>query len=210
MQKIKVYGERNSGTIYLEWLLLKNMEITIPDDFIYGWKHRVAPSGDELIDWIKSDIVYLCLVKNPYSWLISMHKRPYNHEILRKTHFSEFIRFSYGDYRNPMVMWNIKNRSYLEMEKYVDRHMMVRYEDLLAEPKDSLIRIAEKFGLPRPGLFKNIKNLLTNNHGVNKRRFHSDYYLEEKWREKLKPEYIEYINRFLDFELMDKLGYEKL
>jgi len=210
MEKVKVYGERNSGTIYLEWLLVKNLEVGVLDDYIFGWKHRVAPGKEEIEEMIKGNVPYICLVKNPYSWLLSMHKRPYHHESLRKVSFTEFLKYSYGDYRNPIVMWNKKNRSYVEMGNYSDNHIVVKYEDLLKDPKQQLTLLSEKFGFQKPGLFKNIHNLLTNSHGVNKRRFHADYYIKEAWRKKLNNDHIKYINQFLDEDLLSILGYNKI
>ncbi|MBN3036280.1 MAG: hypothetical protein JW861_11910 [Bacteroidales bacterium] len=207
MKKVKIYGERNSGTIYLEWLINKNLDVRIEEGFEYGWKHRMAPDKDELSDELKKNVVFLCIVKNPYSWLLSIHKRPYQHEVLKELSFTEFIRYSYGDYRNPVVMWNTKNRSYLAMADYVEHHAMICYEDLLREPKERLEEIAVKFGFEKPGLFRNIQNILTNSHGINKQRFHSDYYLKERWRVKLNNDHIRYINSFLDTDLVRELKY---
>ena len=113
MRFIKIYGEQNSGTIYLEWLLNKNLDTTLLDSYEFGWKHRMAPSEDELTDKIKQEVLFLCLVKNPYSWLISMHKRPYHHESLRKLSFFDFLKYSYGDYRNQ---WRINHAKQLITE----------------------------------------------------------------------------------------------
>jgi hypothetical protein len=210
MNKIKIYGERNSGTIYLEWLIHKNLVAEVVEGFEFGWKHRIAPAQDELSDLMKNEILFLCLVKNPYSWLLSMHKRPYQHEILKDINFSEFIRYSYGDYKNPVVLWNMKNRSYMELGKNVRQHMIVKYEDILRDPKTKLDQIAEKFSIEKPGLFINIQKLLTNKHGIRNEKFHTEYYLKETWRKKLHRDQINYINNFLDQDLMQKFDYPLL
>ena len=85
-KKVKVFGERNSGTIYLEKLLVKNFKVDIADYFTLGWKHRLAPHKEEL-DKIEDDIIYLILVKNPYAWLRSMHRKPYHQEQLKQTQY---------------------------------------------------------------------------------------------------------------------------
>jgi len=209
MKQIKVYGERNTGTIYLEWLLKKNFDIQIPDTPKAGWKHRLAPSQEE-INSLENEIYYVCLVKNPYSWLLSMHKRPYMHEELKKLSFDEFLQYSYGDYRNPIVMWNKKNKSYIEMSNYARYHIMVKYEDLLQNISNPLNSIAKTFNMDVPDLYKNIQNLLTNSRRISSRKFHHDYYLKEKWRHSLSTKQIELINDFLDKDLMDKLNYSYL
>ena len=210
MTLVKVYGERNSGTIYLEWLLRNNLEITIDGSPEFGWKHRLAPSEEELSDESKKQVVFVCLVKNPYSWLLSMHKRPYHHESLRELSFSDFLKYSYGDYRNPIVMWNTKIKSYVDLGNYVDNYMFIKYEDTLADFKKTINDFAERFTLRKPELYKNIKNQLSNRNGVISQHFHLDYYLEEKWRKRLRSHHIEHVNRFLDKDLMEKFNYSYL
>lgn len=210
MKQIKIYGERNSGTIYLEWLINKNFEIELLKNDETGWKHRLAPSKEEIEYDLNPEIYYLCLVKNPYSWLLSMHKRPYQHEELRKLRFRDFLKYSYGDYRNPIMMWNLKNRSYLELGNYTKNHIFFRYEDFLESIAEPLNTIASKFGIAKPPFYKNIHVLLTNSHGISKNKFHAEYYTEEIWKEKLNPDHIETINQFLDKDLMNKLEYSFL
>lgn len=207
MRFIKIYGEQNSGTIYLEWLLKKNLDATLLDSFDFGWKHRIAPMEDELTDKMKAEVLFLCLVKNPYSWLISMHKRPYFHESLRKLSFLDFLKYSYGDYRNPVVMWNLKNSSYLSLGTYVKFHEILRYEDILMDPSGFINTTADKYDFPKPTLFKNIPNLLTNSHGMKSQKFHKEYYLTEEWRKNLRHDHVQQINEWLDKDLIKKLNY---
>ena len=210
MRFIKIYGEQNSGTIYLEWLLNKNLDTTLLDSYEFGWKHRIAPSEDELTEKIKQEVLFLCLVKNPYSWLISMHKRPYHHESLRKLSFLDFLKYSYGDYRNPIVMWNTKNASYVKMSDFVKFHEIIKYEDILMDPAGFVNKMAEKYGFSKPPIFKNMSNLLTNSHGIKSQKFHKEYYLTEEWRKNLRHDHVKQINDWLDQSLMEKLNYSIL
>ena len=210
MRRLKIYGEQNSGTIYLYWLIKRNLDVELDESPVLGWKHRLAPSEDEIPEENKESTLFVCLVKNPYSWLLSMHKRPYHHESLKKLSFSDFLKYSYGDYRNPIVMWNKKSRSYVELGNYVNNHALIRYEDLLADITTTLNAIADKFGIDKPELYKNIKNLLSNSHGIRSQKFHRDYYMEEKWKKALRPHHTEQINRFLDEDLMKHFDYQIL
>ncbi|MCB0807331.1 MAG: hypothetical protein KDC05_16175 [Bacteroidales bacterium] len=210
MKKVKIYGQQNSGTIYLEWLIKRNLDVELDESPELGWKHRLAPEKDEIPDQHRESTLFICLVKNPYSWLLSMHKRPYFHESLKKLSFTDFTRFSFGDYRNPVVMWNKKIGSFVELGDYVNHHTMVRYEDLLTDIAGSLNNLTEKFGIPKPTIYKDIKNLLTNSHGIKTQKFHRDFYLEEKWKKALRPQHLENINGFLDKDLMHTLNYEIL
>lgn len=210
MKQIKIYSERNTGAIYMEWLVKANLSVNIIDSFELGWKHRVAPSEEELSNELKKNVLYLCLVKNPYSWAISMHKRPYLHEVVKSLGFTDFLKYSFGDYRNPVIMWNTKNKSYLKMADYVDHHEVIKYEDLLINPHKILFDISEKHNFKINGVFRNINNLLTHSHGMRKRQFHNEYYINEEWKKQLHPRHIESINKYLDSELMNKLNYKYL
>ncbi len=206
-KKIKVFGERNSGTIYLEKLLRKNFKVQVLDYYTLGWKHRLAPSETEISSQ-DSSIIYLILVKNPYSWLRSMYRKPYHQEELKRLDFNEFIEFPYGDYANPVIMWNTKYASYLNLENYVENIAFLKYEDLLKFPEKTLNDIKNRFDLtPSMYWFSDIQNQLTNNHGELKKKFHKNYYLQEKWKSEYSPELFNLVNKHLDKNLMTTFGY---
>lgn len=139
-----------------------------------------------------------------------MHKRPYHHESLKELSFSDFLKYSYGDYRNPIIMWNTKYKSYLELGNHVDNHLIIKYEDALVDIKECLNRFSEKFDVSKPEFYKNIKNLLTNKHGIKSQKFHKDFYVQEKWKKNLRSHHVEQINKYLDKDLMEKFNYSYL
>jgi hypothetical protein len=210
MKTIKIFGERNTGTIYLEWLLTNNLAVNLSTTPDLGWKHRLAPGQDELTEPHSSETIFLCLVKNPYSWLLSMHKKPYLHEELRKLSFSEFLNYSYGDYRNPIVMWNKKNQSYLDLQNVVKKHKLIRYEDLIDDYKKIMVDICGSFEIENPVFFKNMHNLISNSRGVTGTKFHTDFYRKERWRNALRTNHIDQINTYIDPSLMRTFNYELL
>ena len=207
MTKIKIYGIENSGSIYLEWLIKYNLGIALDTDFELGWKHRLAPSQGEISSYHKQNTIFICLVKNPYTWLLSTHKRPYGHECLKKLNFGDFIRFSYGDYRNPVILWNKKNDSYLQMKNYVDNFMLINYEDLLIDPKKVIQTIADKTEQKMPVFFKNMQYILSRKNGKTNHHFHTDHYLKGKWKNNLSKIHVQKINVFLDEKLINELNY---
>ena len=207
--KVKVFGERNSATVYLEWLLRNNLKIDLLDYYTLGWKHRLAPKREEIEELGDESVHFLCLVKNPYSWLLSMHRKPYGQEKLSGLEFSQFLRFPYGDYKNPVVMWNIKNQALVSLKNHVKNHRLILYEDLLKEPRSVIEAFAVEFGIDKSRhWFMNQEKYISNNHGITKHPFHKSYYLEEKWRKEYKPEYLKFIQSQLDTELMNLLHYE--
>lgn len=210
-KQVKIYAERNSGSLYLEWLLNKNLKVDRNEGFELGWKRRIAPGADELSEEMRKNMNFICMVKNPYSWLLSLHRRPVKHESLRETSFSDFIRYSFGDYPNPVVIWNKKIRSYVEMESYVEKYLLIFYEKLLETPKAALEAISLNFDIPKSFLwFKNLDKQISNNYGVMSKRFPKGYYLKERWKEELDYHDIQFINEHLDLDLAKSLNYEIL
>ncbi len=207
MNRIKIYGVQNSGSIYLEWLIKHNIDVPMDIDYELGWKHRLAPSQGEVSSIHKQNTVFICIVKNPYSWMISTHKRPHGHLVLKKLKFGDFIRYSYGDYQNPVILWNKKNSSYLELKNYVDSFMLIRYEDLLKNPKGIIEDIADKTESKMPVFFKNMQYSLSRKRGKTSHRFHVEHYLDGKWKNNLRREHVKQINGFLDEKLMKELNY---
>lgn len=60
-----------------------------------GWKHACAPSWKQ-IHSIYAPYARSCLFvvtgKNPYAFLLSLHKRPYHHWTLRSKTFQDFVK----------------------------------------------------------------------------------------------------------------------
>lgn len=92
---IKIYGERNTGTHYLVQLLLNHLDVLEKKGSLLtvatlrphmklshtgelGWKHRLVSNEffqDKGVH--REAILVLALIKNPYSWLLSLHRRTY-------------------------------------------------------------------------------------------------------------------------------------
>lgn len=240
MRRIKIFGERNTGTNYLRNLVVKNIEETLIKDDIpnikiirkselfhsiffhlsknknLGWKHANIDQ-DFLSKKILNDGVSIILiVKNPYSFLLSLHKRPYHNKSKKKLSFSAFLSSEWKTRKRenlgksvetPIDLWNEKTRSFLKLaEKHSSQVVIVKYEDLVTNPQKSIEDIANKLNLKlKPGEFKNYSKS-TKNEGKSFSDY-SEYYLSEKWKDKLSSDDILTINSKLDKDLMIKLGY---
>ena len=80
---IKIYGERNSGTNFLEQLLEKNTNcVILPGGHqiysgIHGWKHGI-PELNKFREYRKEDVLFICIIRELESWMKSMLNNPYN------------------------------------------------------------------------------------------------------------------------------------
>lgn len=246
MNFVKIYGERNTGTNYLEQLILNNLEVEVLRYFpnrriekyiryeiqlsilfelkskkYLGWKHG-NPRIQAINKFNEGKLLIITITKNPYSYLLSLYKRPYHYKGDKNTSFKNFLACKWKTiflmensgkkfYKNPIEIWNEKNNSYLNLRKKVNKEVLnIRYEDLLANPEEVMLKISRNLGvkIKNEGGFKNI--LSSTKLDDKKYDDYKRFYLSEKWKEELTYEAIELINVSLDFELLKRLNYEKL
>ena len=179
-----------------------------------GWKHmRVQPERLSRLPLVENDEVALVtLTKNPYAWLLSLHRNPYHQaaapgelETFLQTPLTPLGREGLTAPLDPVSLWNEKNRAYLELADHGAFNLTS--EALLASPEQAITTIAERFSLPRRGPFVNFE------HSTKKRPgqdgdFYRDYYLNERWRERLSAQAIDIINANLDPEVVNAYDYE--
>jgi hypothetical protein len=108
---------------------------------------------------------------------------------------------------NPIVLWNIKNRSYLKLEESYT--LNIRTEDLIEKPEAVISKICDKFSIGR--LTTQFVNYNESTKEKNKNyHYYRDYYSEERWRDELSQDAIDLINTFVDKNLMLKFNYKVL
>lgn len=125
----KIFGERNSGTNFLEELvqenLLSNAKERLPYNNSYSHKHY--PCWFELpLEFYhcprchytfegSENVLFLVIYRNPYDWLSSMHAKPFDSRQVKR--FSTFIRSPWElDPSKPAV------KHELEKNPWVDRN----------------------------------------------------------------------------------------
>lgn len=190
-------------------------ELTLRENL--GWKHSRPPIS--LINDLLKDhkIIFITLSKNPYSWLLSLYRKPYHQYYEKKLSFEEFLCSPWNtvgrddtlspinDLNNPIELWNIKNHSYMRLDKNLSIHF--NYEDLLNNPAKILDNISNKFNIQKKeNYFINIE--MSTKDKNKDYLFYKDYYLNEKWKTLLSKKAISIINDQIDKDLMDIYGYE--
>jgi hypothetical protein len=144
MKKVTIYGERCSGTNYLEELLLLNFDIKIVWD--YGWKHFFGHNNLSNTD----DVLFIGIIRNLEDWInslyrdkhhlsrdltvnvdtfltntfYSMHNR--NNEIMKDRNMETNER-----YKNIFELRCIKNKFLIKkMPTLVKNYCLITYDDL--------------------------------------------------------------------------------
>jgi hypothetical protein len=243
MNLIKLFGERNTGTNYLKKIIELNLDVRQMRDSVPRWVARLQtllPGEEYLRDFyfrltwrsnlgwkhgkvslpakINPAIGFITLSKNPYSWLLSLHNRPYHHHALR-VDFETFLRSPWqtvwrdnlgmAKLPNPIALWNIKNQSYLVLSQHHPTHLL-KYEELLRAPSSQIEQIAATFRLSRKNAkFVDFYESTKKDNGKDS-AYYQDYYLNEKWRSKLSPHTIALINQSLDVKTLARLEYQML
>jgi hypothetical protein len=189
-----------------------------------GWKHSQVMPVDEMrkLRICTNDLSFVTLTRNPYSWLLSMYKRPYHQYYARKPDLESFLTAPWGRVRRenvsgeiagPVELWNIKNASYIQLQGKLPA-LNLTFEALLESPEHALDTIGKQFHLDwKVDSFVNYDQSAKRFHLEDESKdtqFYRDYYLNEKWRTELSPQVISVINERLDENVMNYFGYKRL
>lgn len=153
IQLFTIFGDKCSGTNFLEEAMLANFSLHTTADF--GHKHYfpyAIPKNDRA-----DRTLFLGIVRDPYKWLFSYYSNPF--EIPRENRL--LSRFLFAPYTSKL--WNhteryasifearvIKTRFLLQtMPSLVKHYYFVKYEDLRDNYNTILTAIETKFHLRR-------------------------------------------------------------
>lgn len=182
-----------------------------------GWKHSLVNLGllKKYNDCLLKNVKFVTITKNPYSWLLSLYKRPYHQYGPPKPDLESFLTSPWRtvgrenaprQYGSPVILWNQKNASYIQLAKEYPT-LNIKYEDLLSDPKEIIERISTVFSINwKRSDFVNIDK--STKEDSKDFSFYRDYYLAERWKEKLSQKAVEIINEQLDRQVLAHFGYE--
>ena len=180
-----------------------------------GWKHTLVPAERvataPLVRGGRVGIV--TLTKNPYAWLLSLHRNPYHQNVDPDVDLATFVqaplpplgRENLNRAVTAPELWNLKNGAYLRL---ADAHChRLTSEALLDDDEGAIQAIANKFHIEPIGAFVPYGASTKKRPGQDG-EFYRDYYLNERWREHLSEEAIGLINAALDPDVVKAFGYE--
>ena len=169
-----IYGERCSGTNYLEQLILTNFRTRVV--WKYGWKHffgfhQFTGRTDE------SNTLFLGIVRNELDWLNSLFREQWHFPRKFKNNVSAYLFDTwYSAHDDGRVME--KDLNYKTKQKYknvfdmraakidflqnvmptkTNKYMLIGYEDLCVNYEKILKELQERFNLvPKYDTFRNV------------------------------------------------------
>jgi hypothetical protein len=170
IKNIKVYGERNSGTEYLEKLLIKNLKNINLFKNKYtdktGWKHGFPRLNTfDNID----ETLFIFIIRDVKSWLISMFKNPYH--INEYKNIYKFISLplrNIGNSKHDVIKYDnekgkILNIRYKKIRAYqnffdkVPHAIIINLSDLQKNYKKFFFFLNEKYNIE---LNDNLENII--------------------------------------------------
>lgn len=163
IKKFTIYGERCSGTNWLENIITMNFNIEIT--WKYGWKH--FPGFDNLEN--SDDTLFICISRNPVDWLNSFYLNPFHLPKCLKGNVHNFLNdefWSFDDnekktdetkellidrnlyskerYKNIFELRHIKLKYMIEdLPKKVKNYIFIRYEDLVNDFENTINKIKD-------------------------------------------------------------------
>ena len=170
-----IYGERSSGTVFLEEVITKNFNL--PVMWYYDWKHFFGaydfdtdnanvPEEGNAID----NTIFFCIVRDPVAWLNSFSKNlqyvPDCNYALTNFLNDPFYSVAKDDegqeviiqedvnyitkerFKNVFELRKIKNDFLMDtLCTKVKNYMLIKYEDLLNDYDNTLDKIKNAFNL---------------------------------------------------------------
>ena len=161
IKKVTIYGERCSGTNYLEELLVTNFDVKIV--WNYGWKHFFG--FNDLSN--SNDVLFIGIVRNITDWINSLFRTPHHLPSELSKDINSFLNNSFYSitnngtlhnqdkniytkqiYKNIFEMRHTKNKFLVEdMPKLVKNYILITHENLLNDFANTMNKI-KSFNLP--------------------------------------------------------------
>lgn len=158
--KVTIYGERCSGTNYLEQILLLNFNVEIVWNF--GWKHFFGFHDLSNSD----DVLFIGIVRNLEDWINSMYREQHHFpdELKNIDSFLNKPFYSINDgkeimndrhietkerYKNIFELRHVKNKFLIEtMPTLVKNYYLITHDDLLTNFHSIMNHLKNEYHLP--------------------------------------------------------------
>jgi hypothetical protein len=182
---------------------------SVPSTDPFAWVHQPV-SYEELLGLSDGSLPlrYVVQIKNPLAYAVSVNR---------------FARTGPGASGRPpspvplnpglilkkCVEFNAAYRSYWPLIAR-GRAVLVRYEDLLEDAIRVLRRLQDQLGLTsKHAVLEDVTTVVAPNLGISTEPFYRSYYANEEYRLALPEVLRESIARVIDWELMQRYGYER-
>ena len=152
---VKIFGIERSGTVFTQRLITLNIPGTLAMSNGFGWKHGEVQDPQwwldnhrESSDFFKSiyeqkketGIPAVIVIKNPYSWYNSIKR--YAARFKGYQPFDD--KWQYERFNRLYLHWH--EELLTKENKWYTSALIIRYEDLLIDPRPQIQRVADLIG----------------------------------------------------------------
>ena len=162
LKKFTIFGERCSGTNFIEESVLLNFDSELT--WQYGFKHFFGFSNFQHSE----DTLFICIIRHAFTWINSLHSTPHHlipdmlkdtqtflsHPVVSVDQWGKRIEFDHHietrkPYKNLYELRRVKNDFLLhQLPKLVKNYIFFRYEDLCDNFHNEMERLTP-FLVPR-------------------------------------------------------------
>ena len=208
---VKQYGCKRSGTCYVTALLqlnFKNVHVLIHK---LGGKHAApidyqswTAGPPELQQAIAANQIRAAIaVKDPYAWLYSYVRA---HRTWNPRWRQAYDQDPAPEIRRLCERWNYCHDAWLNAPAAFV--FPFRHDELLRDFAGTMAQAQQQLALtPRYSLFGNIRNKMSPNDQLTRRRFDSKFYLDRQYLAQLGPKLVAVITDSIDWDLAQRLNY---
>lgn len=203
-----IFGERHSGTKLTEKIIKNNTQLIYNPQ--YGWKHGFGFHSTELfLNDYKT--LFLCLVRNPYDWLLAFFKEPHHVPKHNLRSIEIFLFNEWYSVYDPVFKIEeiLEDRNFITKQRYKNIFELRLYKiyymrQILSQicPNILIISYEELTRQPEKTI-TNIKMCLNNSSVTKENIFtikpHKQYFCDSKTLEK--------INANIDWRFEHTIGY---
>ena len=203
-KKVFIKGLERSATGFVFELLQQNLLSTEVKQTEKHHYYSDPTSVSAKVPPLDVDSPVILCVKNPYSWWASFRDFGQTGRTVENTR----------DYSNPadcIELWNSFYNSWINSKRDT---LILRYEDVLADEKKEIKRVANFLRVRYTSVRFNVKQYINNY--VNRQTEmltgefdRKDYFLSKRYLDSISDNEIIYIYNNLDKKLLKKLGYSK-
>jgi len=184
---VKIYGLPRTGTNFLGVMIERNFGAQIAGSRKSGWKHGT---------YVDTGIPCVGLVKNPYSWLVSLWKW---RTLANPITFKAWLKKS-----SDPCHWGLMLNHWLDAGV-----QFVRFEDLIVNPDKSMEVVEAAIGLQRKGNALRVpKGYVNKSRREEKEKFNAEYYLNGEYMKRYNDEALRCFGERIDVDMMARFGYK--
>jgi len=178
-----------------------------------AWKHTL-PVWDAAYRVKRAHVVFC--VRNPYSWALSLARRPYHQRGPKFARMLDFVTQPWltvsrdnmnAVLRSPMELWNGKVAAYgAFMRRAEVPTKVILFEEFVADPEAEVRQVLSDFEIG----FENVTSVVSTKNSSITLEGIAAYYRREDWKGSLTAEVVEAINGAIDWEVAAQYGYYQL